>query len=62
MRRMILSLAIVLAPLGVTFIGASSASAEGERCWVANSYGGVEPADNFQDPVSCREMTGGDWY
>lgn len=58
-RSLIVSLVLVLGlPFG---LAAGAAPAAAQACYVPTSDGGWEPAPNFQDPVSCSEMAGGEW-
>jgi hypothetical protein len=60
-RSLLLSLALLVAPLGATFAAAAPASAEGSACYVDSSDGGLEPAPNFQTQDSCETMVHGYW-
>jgi len=61
MKKLILSLAIVIAPLGVAAFSAGPASADGEACYVDNGNGGTEQALNVQDQSFCEASIGGVW-
>jgi hypothetical protein len=58
-RSLIVSLALLLGlPFGLFATAGPAAAAQ---CYVDASDGGVEPAPNFQDPDSCRDVAHGYW-
>lgn len=60
-RSLLLSLALLVAPLGVAFAAAAPASAEGSACYTDGPDGGLEPAQNFTTQDSCETMIHGYW-
>jgi hypothetical protein len=61
-RSLLLSLALLVAPLGATLAAAAPARADdGAACYVDSSDGGIEPAPNFDTQDSCETMVHGYW-